>query len=87
MATIKLYATLSCPYCEMAKKLLLGKGQADIEVLYIDRDPQLKEAMIQLTGQRTVPQIFINTVHVGGYHDLCILDQTGKLDVLFTQKT
>lgn len=87
MATITLYATLSCPYCEMAKKLLLGKGQTDIEVLYIDRDPQLKEVMIRITGQRTVPQIFINTVHVGGYHDLCILDQTGKLDVLFTQKT
>ena len=71
----------------MATKLLLSKGQTDIEVLYIDRDPQLKEVMILLTGQRTVPQIFINTIHVGGYDDLYVLNQTGKLDVLLTQKT
>ncbi len=86
MATITLYTTLSCPYCEMAKKLLLNKGQTDIEVFYIDRDPQLKDVMIRLTGQRTVPQIFINGIHVGGYNDLYVLDKTGKLDVLLTQK-
>lgn len=86
MAHIVLYTTLACPYCQMAKQLLAGKSAVTIQEIRIDLDAQQKMEMIRLTGQRTVPQIFVNGIHVGGYDDLCVLNQTGKLDTLLIDK-
>ena len=80
MARILMYSTGVCPYCRRAEMLLHAKGVADIETVRVDLDPARRDAMIQETGRRTVPQIFINGVHVGGYDDLAALDRAGKLD-------
>ncbi|AMO39064.1 glutaredoxin [Thauera humireducens] len=77
-----MYATAVCPYCVRAEQLLLSKGVADIEKIRIDLDPAQRDHMMQLTGRRTVPQIFIGDYHVGGCDDLYALDRAGKLDPL-----
>jgi glutaredoxin 3 len=82
MARLVMYCTGSCPYCTMAERLLLQKGIADIEKIRIDLDPSQREAMIQKTGRRTVPQIYIDDIHIGGYDDLNALDKAGGLDPL-----
>ncbi len=82
MARVVMYTTAVCPYCIRAEKLLLHKGVADIEKIRVDLQPELRIAMVELTGRRTVPQIFINDLHVGGYDDLAALDQAGKLNAL-----
>lgn len=87
MATVRMYATGVCPYCIRAEALLKRKGVTDIEKLRIDLDDGLREEMMTLTQRRTVPQIFIGDVHVGGCDDLYALDQQGKLDALLTQNT
>jgi glutaredoxin 3 len=79
---IRMYATAVCPYCVRAEQLLLSKGVADIEKIRIDLDPTQRDHMMQLTGRRTVPQIFIGDYHVGGCDDLYALDRAGKLDPL-----
>ncbi|ENO76332.1 glutaredoxin [Thauera sp. 63] len=79
---IRMYATAVCPYCVRAEQLLLSKGVADIEKIRIDLDPAQRDHMMQLTGRRTVPQIFIGDYHVGGCDDLYALDRAGKLDPL-----
>lgn len=79
---IRMYATGYCPYCVRAEQLLKRKGVQDIEKIRIDQDPQRRDEMIQLTGRRTVPQIFIGDYHVGGCDDLYDLDRLGKLDPL-----
>ncbi len=79
MATVRMYSTGVCPYCVMAERLLVSKGVA-IEKIRIDLDAEKRGEMMQLTGRRTVPQIYIGETHVGGYDDLAALDQAGKLD-------
>ncbi|WP_239325617.1 glutaredoxin 3 [Snodgrassella gandavensis] len=82
MQPITMYTTGVCPYCQMAKALLKQKGVTDINEVRIDTDPQIREQMMQRTGRRTVPQIYIGEVHVGGFDDLNALNQAGKLDTL-----
>ncbi|WP_409449917.1 glutaredoxin 3 [Aromatoleum sp.] len=82
MPNIRMYATAVCPYCVRAEQLLKRKGVADIEKIRVDQDPARRDEMMQLTGRRTVPQIFIGDYHVGGCDDLFALDHAGKLDDL-----
>jgi glutaredoxin 3 len=82
MARVIMYATGWCPYCLRAEQMLRDKGVIEIEKLRVDLDPPLKEEMIAKTGRRTVPQIFINDTHVGGYDDMAALDGRGGLDPL-----
>jgi glutaredoxin 3 len=82
MAKITMYSTQVCPYCVMAERLLTSKGVAITEKILVDKDPTLRDEMIAKTGRRTVPQIFINETHVGGFDDLSALDRAGKLDPL-----
>ena len=81
MATVRMYSTGVCPYCVLAEKLLVSKGVA-VEKIRVDLDTEKRGEMMQLTGRRTVPQIFVGETHVGGYDDLAALDQAGKLDEL-----
>jgi glutaredoxin 3 len=82
MPQVTMYSTQVCPYCVMAEKLLQKKGVANLEKILIDRDPAQRELMMTRTGRRTVPQIYIGEVHVGGYDDLVALDRAGQLDPL-----
>jgi glutaredoxin 3 len=77
-----MYSTGVCPYCVMAERLLKAKGVEDIEKIRIDLDPAQRDEMMQKTGRRTVPQIYIGDTHVGGFDDLSALDRAGKLDPL-----
>ena len=79
---VRMYTTAVCPYCIRAERYLRAHGVADIDMLRVDVDPALRLAMMQKTGRRTVPQIYIGDVHVGGYEDLVALDREGKLDPL-----
>jgi glutaredoxin 3 len=81
-APITMYATAICPYCVQAERLLRAKGVADIAKLRVDLDPALRQAMMERTGRRTVPQIYIGETHVGGYTDLVALEHNGRLDGL-----
>ncbi len=82
MAKIVMYCTEVCPYCVRAEQLLKRKGVTEIEKIRIDLEPELRIAMVEKTGRRTVPQIFIDERHVGGYDDLAALDQAGGLEPL-----
>ena len=79
MAAVKMYTTQVCPYCVRAKALLKQRGVEQIEEVRVDLDPTQRDRMIELTGRRTVPQIFIGDTHVGGCDDLIALDQRGAL--------
>ena len=79
MAAVKMYTTLVCPFCIRAKSLLKQRGVEEIEEVRIDLDPTERQAMMERTGRRTVPQIFIGDTHVGGCDDLIALDQKGGL--------
>ena len=85
MAKVSMYCTAVCPYCNMAEKLLNRKGVSEIEKIRVDMDPARKEEMMTRTGRRTVPQIYIDDFHVGGFDDLSALDQDGKLDPLLAK--
>ena len=74
-----MYSTASCPYCVRAQQLLKARGVDDLEVIRIDQDSAERAAMMERTGRRTVPQIFIGDRHVGGYDDLAALDRAGAL--------
>jgi len=74
-----MYTTAYCPYCTRAKQVLQAKGVAQIEEIRIDSDPAQRAVMMETTGRRTVPQIFIGDTHVGGCDDLIALDQRGGL--------
>ena len=76
---VKMYTTLVCPYCVRAKQLLQQRGVEAIEEIRVDMHPEQRAAMMQITGRRTVPQIFIGDTHVGGCDDLIALDQRGRL--------
>lgn len=82
MAKVRMYTTAVCPYCQMAERLLRAKGVAEIDKVRVDLDPQQRSEMMEKTGRRTVPQIYIGDTHVGGYDDLAALDRAGKLDPL-----
>jgi glutaredoxin 3 len=79
MQKVKMYSTLVCPYCQRAEMLLKQRGVTEIEKVLVDRDPAQREHMMQITGRKTVPQIFIGATHVGGFDDLHALDQKGEL--------
>jgi len=79
MQAVKMYTSLVCPYCIRAKQLLKARGVDQIEEIRVDLQPDLRDEMVQLTGRRTVPQIFIGSTHVGGCDDLMALDQRGGL--------
>jgi glutaredoxin 3 len=84
MAKIEIYTTPTCPYCHAAKSLLKEKGVDYTEITVLD--PDLREKMTQRAhGRRTVPQIFIDDAHVGGYDDMAALDRRGGLDPLLAQ--
>lgn len=82
MPRVLMYCTAVCPYCVRAESLLRAKGVTDIEKVRVDLQPELREAMIQKTGRRTVPQIYIGERHVGGYDDLAALEHKGELSPL-----
>ena len=79
MTRIVIYSTGSCPYCIMAEKLLHSKGVEEIEKIRIDLEPARHIEMLEKTGRRTVPQIYIGETHVGGYEDLAILNRKDGL--------
>jgi glutaredoxin 3 len=82
MANILMYTTAVCPYCINAEKLLISKGVKEIHKIRIDQEPEKREEMMQRTGRRTVPQIYIGERHIGGFDDLRALDLAGGLDPL-----
>ena len=82
MAKILMYTSAVCPYCINAERLLKSKGITDIDKIRIDLQPELRAEMMEKTGRRTVPQIYIGTRHVGGFDDLRALDLAGELDKL-----
>jgi glutaredoxin 3 len=79
MPAVKMYTTAVCPYCIRAKALLKQRGVEAIEEIRIDTDPAQRAHMMEVTGRRTVPQIFIGDTHVGGCDDLIALDGRGEL--------
>ena len=79
MQAVKMYTTAVCPYCIRAKQILKSKGVEQIEEVRIDADPAARDHMMQITGRRTVPQIFVGDTHVGGCDDLMALDAKGGL--------
>ncbi len=79
MQAVKMYTTAVCPYCIRAKQVLKAKGVEQIEEIRIDLDPAQRDHMMQITGRRTVPQIYVGDTHVGGCDDLIALDAKGGL--------
>ena len=79
MQTVKMYTTAVCPYCIRAKQILTARGVSQIEEIRIDSDDAERMKMMEITGRRTVPQIFIGSTHVGGCDDLMALDSKGEL--------
>jgi glutaredoxin 3 len=77
-----MYSTATCPFCIRAERLLRAKGVAEITKIRVDLDPALRSVMMQRTGRRTVPQIYIDDYHVGGYEELAALEHEGKLGPL-----
>lgn len=82
MSTVKMYTTEVCPFCIRAKSLLRQRGVDVIEEIRVDLNPAERMKMMELTGRRTVPQIFIGDTYVGGCDDLMALDQRGELQPL-----
>jgi glutaredoxin 3 len=87
MQTVTMYTTAVCPYCVQAKKILKSKGVEVIDEIRVDADPQQRMKMMEITGRRTVPQIFIGQTHVGGCDDLMALDGRGGLLPLLNAAT
>ncbi|MBD7961054.1 MULTISPECIES: glutaredoxin 3 [Comamonas] len=79
MQAVKMYTTAVCPYCVRAKQVLKSKGVEQIEEIRIDVDPAARAQMMEITGRRSVPQIFVGDTHVGGCDDLMALDAKGEL--------
>lgn len=82
MAQVKMYTTAYCPFCVRAKQILQSRGAVEIEEIRIDLDDAQRAHMMQSTGRRTVPQIFIGEKHIGGCDDLIALDARGGLKPL-----
>jgi glutaredoxin 3 len=81
-----MYTTAVCPYCLQAERFLKAKGISEIAKIRVDLDPALRRAMMERTGRRTVPQIYVDDYHVGGYEDLIALDHAGRLAPLLAGK-
>lgn len=79
MQAVKMYTTAVCPYCVRAKQVLKSKGVEQIEEIRIDMNPAARTEMMEITGRRSVPQIFVGATHVGGCDDLIALDAKGEL--------
>lgn len=79
MQNVTMYTTAVCPYCTRAKQILTARGVSQIEEIRIDNDDAERIKMMEITGRRTVPQIFIGSTHVGGCDDLMALDSKGEL--------
>jgi glutaredoxin 3 len=77
--TVTMYTTAACPYCIQAERFLKAKGVQEIARIRVDLEPALRRAMMERTGRRTVPQIYIGEYHVGGYDDMVALDHAGRL--------
>ena len=82
MQPVTMYTSAGCPYCIRAKQILKSKGVEAIDEIRVDLNPQERSRMMEITGRRTVPQIFIGQTHVGGCDDLVALDHRGGLDPL-----
>lgn len=85
MAKVSMYCTEVCPYCVRAEQLLRRRGVQAIEKIRVDLQPELRAEMMEKTGRRTVPQIYIGDRHIGGYDDLVEFDQAGGLDELLAR--
>jgi glutaredoxin 3 len=85
-ASVVMYCTAACPFCRSAERLLLEKG-AQIDKIRVDLEPTRRSEMMQRSGRRTVPQIWIGGRHVGGCDDLYALEAEGKLDPLLEAST
>jgi glutaredoxin 3 len=85
MVKVTMYCTEVCPYCVRAEQLLKARGVDAIEKIRVDLQPELRAAMTEKTGRRTVPQIYIGERHVGGYDDLAALDRAGGLVKLLAE--
>ncbi len=79
MQPVKMYTTAVCPYCIRAKQILKARGVEQIDEVRVDMQPEERARMMEITGRRTVPQIFIGDTHVGGCDDLMALDSRGGL--------
>ncbi|MFM8576147.1 MAG: glutaredoxin 3 [Limnohabitans sp.] len=79
MQAVKMFTSAVCPYCVRAKQILKAKGVEQIEEIRVDTAPDQRQHMMEITGRRTVPQIFIGDTHVGGCDDLMALDAKGGL--------
>lgn len=85
MPKVTMYSSAVCPYCINAERLLTSKGVTEINKIRIDLQPELREEMMKRTGRRTVPQIYIDDRHIGGFDDLRALDLAGGLDPLLSK--
>jgi glutaredoxin 3 len=79
---VTMYSTGTCPFCQMAERLLRAKGVGAIEKIRVDLEPERRVEMMEKTGRRTVPQIYIGETHVGGFDELAALEHAGSLDAL-----
>lgn len=84
MAAVKVYSSDTCAYCGAAQ-MLLKKKRVDFDVILINRDPDALKEMRERTERTSVPQVFVGDVHVGGFDDLCALDERGELDALLAE--
>lgn len=82
MPRVTMYCTAVCPYCVAAERMLSSKGMMDIDKIRVDLQPGRRAEMMERTGRRTVPQIYIDDRHIGGFDDLAALDAAGGLDPL-----
>ncbi|HXF66686.1 MAG TPA: glutaredoxin 3 [Burkholderiales bacterium] len=82
MARVSMYSTGMCPFCQMAERLLRAKGVTEIVKIRVDLEPERRVEMMEKTGRRTVPQIYIGDTHIGGYDELAALERAGRLDAL-----
>ena len=79
MQEVTIYTTQYCPYCVRGKQLLAERGVQSLNEIKVDHDPEQRQIMMERTGRRTVPQIYVGDTHVGGCDDLVALDQRGAL--------
>ena len=84
MSAVRIYGNSTCAYCGAARMLIAGKGASN-EDINVASDPARRSEMEQLSGRRSVPQIFVGDRHVGGFDDLCALDKSGELDRLLAE--
>ena len=85
MAKVLMYLTAACPFCQSAERLLAQKGVSDVERVRVDLEPERRAEMMQKSGRRTVPQIWIGERHIGGCDDLYALERQGGLDLLLKE--